>query len=103
MNNLIFAILPMPFLPNFQIFYSLLRKKEEKVNHMDARSRFKNLPIEKKVKYIRKSAKHMMKTLEDLKEKQNHKHEEDEEDTSNMLEAGKVKGPSKDEVDIYLK
>ncbi|RXG63454.1 hypothetical protein Avbf_17108 [Armadillidium vulgare] len=74
------------------IYYSMLKKKEENVKFNDARQRYKDFSVEKKLKFIRKSAKQMMKALEEL----------EEEEPSETLEK-KVKGPSKEDAELYLK
>ncbi|KAL7638338.1 UNVERIFIED_CONTAM: hypothetical protein RMT77_010908 [Armadillidium vulgare] len=84
----------------FEIFYELLNKKEDNVKISDARQRFKDLSVKKKVKFIRKSAKKMMKALEELEEHQNSKQEEEE--PSKTLKK-KVRGPSKEDADLYMK
>ncbi|KAL7638339.1 UNVERIFIED_CONTAM: hypothetical protein RMT77_010909 [Armadillidium vulgare] len=76
----------------FEIYYSMLKKKEENVKFNDARQRYKDFSVEKKLKFIRKSAKQMMKALEEL----------EEEEPSETLEK-KVKGPSKEDAELYLK
>ncbi|RXG70801.1 hypothetical protein Avbf_05622 [Armadillidium vulgare] len=70
----------------------MLKKKEENVKFNDARQRYKDFSVEKKLKFIRKSAKQMMKALEEL----------EEEEPSETLEK-KVKGPSKEDAELYLK
>ncbi|KAB7494575.1 hypothetical protein Anas_07169 [Armadillidium nasatum] len=85
----------------FEVYYSMLKKKEENVKLNDARQRYKDFSLEKKLKFIKKSAKQMMKVLEELEEHENRKQGQ-EEVPSETLEK-KVRGPSKEDADLYLK